>query len=260
MIQNSATEIMTRSQYLRQVATRFGSDKASLRKVFLPIFTVLFVLVMVAFAWLILVPLIQTSGNSDMQWKGVNEQLISERMVARNGKNWNAGFTLSADAEKVLLAIDIKLIQQEGIRTPVLDKRKKTWLQGIDDVWNNKFFLQLPDQRLIPVVLAVNFKSVNVHHEVVVRKGSSDPNQHNWYVNTSANVISHEIGHMLGAYDEYRNGATSPEPVTIKGVSLMAKLAGDGVPRIRHLHLLQDKLVEITGLQSLVIVQPELGQ
>jgi len=194
-----------------------------------------------------------------MHWKGVDGQLISERMVAGNGKNWNAGFTLSADDEQVLVTLDIKLIQQGGITAPALDKRKQIWLQGIDEVWNNKFYLQLPDRRLIPVVLAVNFKSVNAHHEVVVRKGSSIPNQHNWYMNTSANAVAHEIGHMLGAYDEYRNGATSPLPVVINDVSLMAKLAGNGVPRIRHLHLLRDKLIEITGLQSLVIVQPGAG-
>ena len=206
-----------------------------------------------------LVPLIQVSVDSDVHWKGVDEQLISERMVARNDKNWNASFTLSADDEKVLATLDIKLIQHGGITAPALDKRKLTWLQGIDDIWNDRFFLQLPDGRVIPVVLAVNFKSVNAHHEVVVRKGSSNPNQHNWYVNTSANVVAHEIGHMLGAYDEYRNGATSPLPVAIKGVSLMGKLAGDGVPRTRHLHLLRDKLVEITGLYSLVILQPGAG-
>ncbi len=259
MIRNTAAEAMNCSQYFRQMMLVFNSDKLNLRKILLPMFVVLFMFVIVVLAWLKLVPLIQASVDSDMHWKGVDEQLISERMVARNGKNWNASFTLSADDEKVLATLDIKLIQQGGIRAPALDKRKQIWLQGIDDIWNNKFYLQLPDRRLIPVVLAVNFKSVNAHHEVVVRKGSSNPNQHNWYVNTSANVVSHEIGHMLGAYDEYRNGATSPLPVTIKGVSLMGKLAGDGVPRIRHLHLLRDKLVEITGLQSLVIVQPGAG-
>ncbi len=151
------------------------------------------------------------------------------------------------------------MIPQAGIRAPALDRRKQIWLQGIDDVWNSQFYLQLPDRRLIPVVLAVNFKSVNAHHEVVVRKGSSNANQHNWYTNTTADVVAHEIGHMLGAYDEYRNGATSLLPVTFEGVSLMGERAGDGVPRIRHLHLLRNKLVEITGLQSLVILQPGAG-
>ena len=256
MIRDTSVDAMNCSQDSRQMMFASHSDKANPRKILLPMFVVLFTFVIVIMSWSKLVPLIQAPVGSDMHWTGVDEQLISERMVARNGKNWNASFTLSADDEKVLATLDIKLIQQDGVRTPELDKRKQVWLQGIDDIWNNEFYLQLPDQRLIPVVLAVNFKSVNAHHEVVVRKGSSNPNQHNWYMNTNPTAVSHEIGHMLGAYDEYRNGATSPLPVTIKGVSLMGKLAGDGVPRVRHLHLLRDRLAEITGLASLVIVQP----
>ncbi len=198
------------------------------------------------------------SGFADSEtvvWPGVQQQRIEQRMLARNGKNWNAGFTLSADDTAVHVKLDIKLIPQDGIRAPALDKRKQQWLQGIEKTWNNNFYLQLPDQRLLPVEFDVNFKSVNAHHEVIVRKGSHDSNHHNWYMNTGNNVIAHEIGHMLGAYDEYRNGAMSPEPVLIRDTSLMSKQAGNGQVHVRHLHLLQEKLVAITGIDSLVIVQ-----
>jgi hypothetical protein len=257
MIRNTATETMSFSQSSQKMMAA-DTGKAKPRKARSAVLMVLFAAMIVALAWTKLVPLIHSPVDGNPLWKGVDEQLVSERMVAGNGKNWNAGFTLFADDQKVLVKLNIKLIQQDGVRAPALDKRKQVWLQGIDETWNGRFYLRLPDQRLIPVVLDVNFKPVDAHHEVVVRKGSSNPDQHNWYMNTGANGVAHEIGHMLGAYDEYRHGATSPLPVTINDVSLMGNLTGDGVPRVRHLRLLLDKLKEITGLQSLLIVQPGL--
>ncbi len=100
MIRNTAAEAMHSSQYSRQLMVVFDSDRANLRKTLLSMFFVLFICVIVVLAWLKLGPLTRASVDSDMHWKGVDEQLISERMVARNGKNWNASFTLSADDEK----------------------------------------------------------------------------------------------------------------------------------------------------------------
>ena len=200
---------------------------------------------------------LSTAETKQPVWQGISQQQVSQKMMAGNAKHWNAGFTVSADTEQLLVAIDIKLLPQDGIRTPALERTKQAWLQGIDQVWNNRFYLQLPDKQRLPIRFQVNFKSAQAFHEVVVRKGNANPNQHNWFLDTRPEVVAHEIGHMLGAYDEYREGAISPDPQPVKEFSLMAKNAGDGKPRTRHLHLLKQKLIEISGLPSLDIVTAE---
>jgi hypothetical protein len=193
----------------------------------------------------------------DDNWQGFDAVRISQHMQAGNDKSWNAGFTLQADRDGVLISIDIRLITEPGVSRQALEERKVAWKSAIEQAWNNRFAIALPNGSRVPVSLNVNFRSVNAHHYVVVKKWRSQPDQHNWYLNMPTSVAAHEVGHMLGAYDEYRTGAIAPglQALPAQHNLMSGATGGDGLPRLRHLHLVQQKLMELTGMESLKVVQ-----
>jgi hypothetical protein len=195
----------------------------------------------------------------DADWKGLDAVRVNQHMQAGNDKSWNAGFTLQADRDGVLISLDIRLIAQPGVSRQALEERKLAWKSAIEAAWNNRFALALPDGSTVPVTLDVNFRSVNAHHYVVVKKWRSQPDQHNWYLNMVPSIAAHEVGHMLGAYDEYRQGAIAPDlrQLPEQNNLMSGATGGDGLPRIRHLHLVRQKLMELTGMDSLRIIHQD---
>ena len=81
----------------------------------------------------------------------------------------------------------------------------------------------------------------------IIHAGRWNPDQHNWYVNSPPTIIAHEIGHMIGAYDEYRGGALSPDQPLIDTNSIMGSRAEKGVAIPRHLDLVKKMLAEQLG-------------
>ncbi len=188
-------------------------------------------------------------------WSGFSQQTIVAPMTAEHNHSWNAAFDVQANHEQVLVDLKIKLIAASGVESVSLNAQKQHWLKGIEQKWNNRFALQVSENLILPIQFNTRFTPVQPHHEVLVRAGVANPDQHNWYIDTPPEVIAHEIGHMLGAYDEYPKGALSPVSRLIDNNSLMGTNMQYGLASARHLHLLLDHLKTITGLAEIVIIE-----
>jgi hypothetical protein len=189
-----------------------------------------------------------------VSWQGFSKQLIAEKMTAENNHQWNAGFFVEASKQALVVSVNIKIIAVDDINKSRLEAQKKYWLEGIESNWRNRFSLRFADGSTIPIVIRPVFTVLDAHHEVVVRDGDGRPNQLNWYLNNSANLIAHEVGHMLGAFDEYNGGAISSATNQLDADSLMGKNTENGQLLPRNLSFVLDNVKLISQLRSLEIV------
>ncbi|MCF6205065.1 MAG: hypothetical protein L3J59_15585, partial [Methylococcaceae bacterium] len=68
-------------------------------------------------------------------------------------------------------------------------------------------------------------------------KGYSD--ELNWNLRDTGQIVAHEFGHMLGAFDEYKRGANDPDnPINDKS-SIMASNPKIGESYGRHFNKIQ---------------------
>lgn len=165
---------------------------------------------------------------------------IEQSMLAGSTK-WTSAFDINIATKEIRVNVTVSLLAPKGIKGPELEEKTKLWSEAINDTWNNRFYVSV-DGKEIPITIKVKFSHHKPHHRVVIHPGRWSPNQHNWYINTPPKVISHEIGHMLGAYDEYRGGALFPDEPTIDTTSIMGSKPLKGAAYPRHLLLLENKL------------------
>ncbi len=94
------------------------------------------------------------------------------------------------------------------------------WETEIQSVWNQKVFL-FGAGRLYEVKLDVQFVGSGENNVVEVHDGSGRANATDWYLVSNQNTAAHEVGHLLGAFDEYAGGAT------LNGFTSTGTLMGD---------------------------------
>jgi len=177
---------------------------------------------------------------------------VEENMMSGSTK-WTSKFDIHITPHHITVKINISLLISNGVNRPGIDEKIDAWNNAINSIWNNRFYTYLENKKL-PIKINVKFTHHQPHHRVVVHPGRWVPNQHNWHMETPSNVIAHEIGHMLGAYDEYRGGALSPVKL-IDTTSIMGSKPIKSVAYPRHLALLEKKLISLSGNKQLKIKQ-----
>lgn len=177
-----------------------------------------------------------------------------EQAMATETRAWNAEFDVAEDADTIVVAINVSLAPSSEVRRVALDGKIPTWEAVIEDTWGDRFTAHI-DDREIPIEIRVRFTHHQPHHRVIIRPGSWNPNQHNWYVDTPPHVVAHEIGHMLGAYDEYRGGALDPETDLVDIHSVMGSRSAGGEAWPRHLRVLEESLASRYGGAEIVVRQ-----
>lgn len=177
-----------------------------------------------------------TSGN----YLAISGSHVTETMQSENSK-WTSAYDFSINADEIVVTINISLLASKKVSGAQLDEKAKSWNAAIATIWNERFYTSINGTEM-PIRFHIKFTHHQPHHRVVVHSGNWVPNQHNWYINTPPLVIAHEIGHMLGAYDEYRGGSLSTEEPVIDTTSIMGSKPRKGVAYPRHLALLEKNL------------------
>lgn len=163
--------------------------------------------------------------------------------MASGHTKWTSAFDIDVTAENIVVAVRISLMVPKALNRTLLEANIAEWKTAIDATWNNRFYIKL-DQAGLPIKFDIRFTHFRPHHRVVIHPGNWIANQHSWYIDTPAAVVAHEIGHMLGAYDEYKGGALAPQDPRIDSSSIMGGEPSRGVAYPRHLALLQQRLIE----------------
>jgi len=174
---------------------------------------------------------------------GLADPALVQQPMSSGQANWTASFSIDERPQEIVVSISISLLVPGDVRRPLLDRKITDWKAAIDSTWNDRFYIHA-GQSQVPIEFKVKFTHFQPHHRVVIHPGSWVVNQHNWYIDTPASVIAHEVGHMLGAYDEYHGGSLSPGNPLVDSSSIMGGNPSFGVAYPRHLSLLKQKLVE----------------
>jgi len=173
---------------------------------------------------------------------------------ADNNFAWVSKFSYKLREDLLIVSVRIAILPVETVRPVRLYSIKREWLNEINKKWNNRFRLILSNGSSYPIEFKVKFSPINPDHKVIVRKGSA-ANQHNWTINMPVEAAAHEFGHMLGAYDEYSNGALAFESPIIDRNSIMGSRLEGGYPYPRHLALLMDNIrIELNDAGAHAIV------
>lgn len=137
---------------------------------------------------------------------------------------WNSGYDISFVNQVLRIEVNIQLVGDDPG-----DALRQQWHDGIEGIWSNKYDI-VDGLYTYRIELEVNWVNVNPHHVVTVHRGRGRSNMLNWYTETDwgpqyqDEIAAHEVGHMLGLYDEYPGGALDPNTLFTTTNSLMADL------------------------------------
>jgi hypothetical protein len=129
---------------------------------------------------------------------------------------WNVSYTRCFDGVQITkdLAIDFIFDARLGYTLEQESAYKSNAAGGIESIWNGKFFVSdITNNRLFPAVLDISTAGVFDQTVQVFRtRDLPRGNMINWNDSLSAAIMAHEVGHMLGLFDEYIGGAVDQFP------------------------------------------------
>lgn len=169
------------------------------------------------------------------------QERISNFYNANNGFGiWEDYFISYADSVLTVRSA-VELSPINGVTLDQVNDLMVIWEDGIEDIWNDKYFILKDGQHHISIEIDVVFNESILHgganvynHEVEVRPGPERSNEHKWDTADTGYVAAHEFGHMLGLFDEYAGGATDPGGEILDATSIMGSTATGAVPYKRH--------------------------
>ena len=159
--------------------------------------------------------------------------------------SWHARFRTEIDQNKCSVRIVI-LLQTSNAAANLSDAQRNAWETALQNAWSNIFKLCCNGcccSSGYTITLDVQFVNANAHHLVNVQ--GSTTNMTNWG-NTDTTAICHEMGHMLGAKDEYYtvDGTAWGQPFQ-NGAGVMNN--PNEAPLIRHIDLIRDTVQAMLG-------------
>jgi hypothetical protein len=185
--------------------------------------------------------------------RAVSRETVTGRISAKNGFSWPYGFDIEFYGGQVTVNASIRLIAAGGVTQPDLDRVKPIWKKRIESAWSRRFALTTANGTAYPIVVSVTFDGPRWHHAVIVRPGGGRSDALHWNLMNSSDVVAHEFGHMIGAFDEYQRGALAPQSV-IDSTSIMTSNPLRGMTYPRHYKRICDWFVSRTDAIDVRIV------
>lgn len=143
-----------------------------------------------------------------MSMKFASDHVFYTEDRADGGFFWDVSYDLAGTGDAAVVTLKIDLTGDDP--GPV----GKIWLDGINSIWNHKAFFS-DGRRLYEVKVNASFVDKGAHQVVTVHDGAGRDDISNWYLQQPEwgqkkldEIAAHEVGHMLGNFDEYTGGAT----------------------------------------------------
>jgi len=193
--------------------------------------------------------------------RNVPQEAQNATLHTTNG-HFHSQYKLSFEGDCLKINLPIRLI---GIDPG--DEVRQIWEEGAERVWSNQYDV-VYDNTSYGIVLDVKFVNFGegATFRVVQGEGSyfvGMPGE--WYTDSVFSwgpdyrdeAVAHEIGHLLGLYDEYYQngrGVLDPDNPIIDPTSIMGSL--DGMPKERHFQDILEWLKGETGFNMVLAPSP----
>jgi hypothetical protein len=198
-------------------------------------------------------PLSQASEAAEGQWL-LPAHEVGEQVVAANNRAWRSGFDLEVTEAAVLVRVHIHLLPGEDVGRARLDRLAEDWEPQAESLWSDRYGVRIGPDRTLPIRLDVRFRGPGIHHRIIVQNGVARADQLHWGTRSTGQTVAHEIGHMLGAFDEYPGGGTNPAGAVIDESSIMWSQPTRGLSRARHYESVRKALIGAWGRTDLELV------
>ena len=164
----------------------------------------------------------------------LEKERISGRKQSSDKYSWPYGYDIDVKDQTIRIMVSLNFVPASQVSIPHLNQVKQTWKTRIESIWSNQYAVTLPSGRQFPILVTVNFSGPDFHHDIVVRPHKNSSDALNWNLTDTPVVAAHEFGHILGAYDEYKGGALSPETNMVDSTSIMTSNPQKGRAYARH--------------------------
>lgn len=174
---------------------------------------------------------------------------VDRTRVARNGRRVRAAFTATRSPESIDIDVRVQLVPTRDIDSSELDSRWRRWEAAAELAWSRRIALRAAGFPQLPVRIELTRTSRAPHHRVSVLPGSGEETHANkWYLDNSDAAVTHEVGHMLGAWDTYAHGALNPADPTVHRDGVMGDHDRFPVPAARSFGSIGEWFGRCTGL------------
>lgn len=140
----------------------------------------------------------------------------------------HAKYDVRVTAKDVTIIVGVRLNPRRGVTRAQVKQVKRVSQEIFKQKYDAHFKVVEIPYRPRPLRMRVRFAHPSPHHEVALHKGGGRDNAANWYVNSVSIVRAHEIGHLLGLKDEYRD-ETSPRRKVHTDNSIMGDYYSEGI-------------------------------
>jgi len=205
---------------------------------------------------LIIFPVIK-AGNAAENTLTIAKQNIREEIVGLNGFSWHYGFDIELKQQIVIVSVAINLIPASGVSRVELSRVKPIWKKGMEQIWSNKYAIKTKSGQTYPIKVKVRFRGPKFHHSVIVRSGKGYSDELNWNLRDTEQIVAHEFGHMIGAFDEYKRGANDPENPVIDKTSIMTSNPKTGKSYERHYKKLEISIADQMQNEFVTVISLE---
>ena len=152
-----------------------------------------------------------TSTRHNAGHHSVIDALVHGIEISRSVSECVYGWTSAYRQEGTHVIVRIQLDPDSNVTAQQIQNLQNLWEQGIENKWSDHFACCCSSKAKTtlfcgnwqPITFDVQWVTSNPHHTVRVRAGSFRTNMLTWDTNDTADVASHEFGHMLGLVDEY---------------------------------------------------------
>lgn len=181
-------------------------------------------------------------------------ELVESRLASGRSHAWTSRFEARLEGGSVQVRVGVHLVPAAGVTRLQLERALKPWRVGAEERWSGRFALETAGGVRYPIRVSVDFHGPSFHHDVVVGPGAGRTDQLDWHLADPPSHVAHEIGHMLGANDEYRGGAVGPGGAIADTGSLMGASPGTGaLPRARHFEGIRQWFAARTGTGAVIV-------
>jgi hypothetical protein len=140
---------------------------------------------------------------------------------ANNGFGWDYNYDIEFRDGALRIYTEIQFSLSGGVTQAQLDALKPVWESGIENTWNNKYYIVKDNTYSFPIIFDITYGGPTFNYTVTVRPGPAISNYITWDTQDTGLVVAHEFGHMVANFDEYSGGATNPAGELIDPTSIM---------------------------------------